>query len=242
MARWPFKDNELPERLRGKSPEEIEAALQEAESYRTETEAKLTASQQAQSEVEQLRAKVAELEARPAPQPEPQPQPQPQPGPTSFLIDEDRAFNERVAPYAQLSLNTAAVAARISARDQALADSTTRVIWRKYEKEIDDVMKNEPPVRRAHPQTWMNAVTFVAGQHIKDIAKLREDGTDFFAEESRSPGTPPGGGEPENEIKLTPQELEIAKNMKLKPEEMLAQKKAFAGGSTLVANLPERSQ
>lgn len=228
MAQWPWKKEELPESLRELTPEQIAQALLEKKELEQKLADQQTQADGLKTELEQVQAKVRELESRPATQPQPQPQPQPRSGPESVLIDEDKAFADRLAGTNALAFHAAALSAKIMARDQ-IRNSDERRIWDKYESEVDEIMGKETPDRRAFPAIWINAFTYVKGLHLKELMLAQKEGNDFFAEpvgRGPEPAPQPGQGD-----KLTDEELRVCANMKIKPEEYLAQRKEMQGVS-----------
>ena len=215
-------DDELPEELRGKKPNEIAAEMRKAkeletklaveEQARRETEAKLTATT---TEFDTIKAKLADVEARLTPPP-------PEPAleePASPWIDPHKFVQEQTKPVADVALQAGVMSAKLyfsqglTARDQK--------IFRKYEKEVDAMINTFQPQARVYPQSWMNAFLYVKGLHDMDIANAEKDKTDYFSE-TPSRGSSP---EPAPEDKLTPDEEETCRVMRWDPKGYLEQKK-----------------
>lgn len=243
MPRYPWnrvRDEELPEELRDKTPEEIAAALKKAKDLETQVAALTTDKTTLETNVTQLtdsvnqtRNRIAELEAR-GRQPNP---PAPPAGPTavpSIWDDETAAMqhhiNNRVAPMETAVVNTGMLTAKMYAQQQLQQASLTDKnykdapkIFRKYESEIDAIIAKEHPSRQIIPATWINAFIYVRGLHLPDIldAATKGDGT-FFAEPGG--GAPPPPAAPPADT-LSERELQIAGRMRLTPAQYLEQKK-----------------
>jgi hypothetical protein len=214
---------ELPTELQGLEPADLVNAVNKArdvDQLRTE----LTAANERLSEVDTVKAQLAQLEQRLRP-------PENSGGnnnggnkPTSFLVDEERAFAERIAPLAVATFENQAQSAKFMARS-SLKNPIDAKIWDKYEAEIDQVMQGIALQFRAQPQVWINALDTVAGRHRHEISKMQSEKTDFFAETASGGGNGgPGGGQEQDED-LSPQETNIALKMGLKPEDYKKYKK-----------------
>lgn len=207
MAWWKKEDNELPAELRDMKPEDLVKAVKDSQRV-SELETQL---QQRNTEFEDVKTRLETIEAN-------QPQPQPQPGqrqPTSVLVDEEKAFQERQAPLAMTTLLIGAQTARMQAK-QSLGST-----FAKFEKEIEAEMERIPLGSRIHIDSWRNIHDMVVGRHMHEIAK--EPGQYF---------TEPGGGTPppeppQNPDKLSDEEVKVAKKMGVSEEQYLKSKKAM---------------
>ena len=218
---WGKKEEELPEILRGKTPEQIAEGMRKAEelernsttlaSSKTELEQKLAAQT---TEQEQMRAKILELEANQKP-----PENKTDDEPPSVWTDPEKFVDGRLKTTQDVALASGTMSAKLYARN-GLSPRDAK-IWTKYEKEIDKTMEGFTPVQRVMPQSWLLALTLIKGQHEQDIAKAESSGDDFFSE-GVSRGAAPL---PENDDKLTPEEEEVCRSMHWDPKGYLAQKK-----------------
>ncbi len=197
---------ELPEALKGMEEKDLVDAIAKSKKV-DDLEAKLTVAQEKANEVDTLREQLKTLDAKVNP---PVP-PTPHTGPTSFLDNEDAAFNERLAPFAVASLKNQAESAKFIAR-QSLK-GTDAAIYDKYKSEIEDVMKTVDLNNAALPQTWVNALDIVAGRHRNDILKMATDKTDFFSEPVGRGGNGGPGSSGEGEVVLTEEQKSLAKRL-----------------------------
>ena len=204
---------DVDESIKDLKPGDIRAAVEgkaASDAKIAELEAQLVSANAKAGEVDAMKSQLAAIEARTAPPP-----PTPT-GPVSVLEDEDRAFQDRQAPLAAVSFHGAAMAAKtqamlsLSGRDLAL--------FRKYSNELDASMQNVPPERRIHPQAWINALTYIKGVHFDEATTK---GDDFFSETG---GAPPPPNAPPAE-RLSDEEMNIARKMKIDPAKYLEQKK-----------------
>lgn len=244
MALWGKKEEELPEILRGKKPEEIVQALSDAEKIRTDKEAADAAraeaerkATEAQTALEQAQTKLRELEAGAGKQtttPETS-------EPASPWIDPDKY----VAEQTQGIKNTALMSGMLTAKmyfQQQLSQRDSK-IFKKYEKEVDQTVGTFVPEQRVMPQSWFNAFLYVKGLHEGEISKAEREGSDFFSETpSRSVNEPPVAPD-----KLTAEEEMVCRTMHWDPKKYLEQKKNGAmaqsdKGAYAHFTIPERKR
>ena len=229
-----FKDDEVPDKLKGKTPQEIAKALEDAEELKAkhmELEAAAATKDQeltaTRSEFEATKQKLQEIEANRNRQAESEPR---RGGPTSVLVDEDKAFAERVGPVAMVALQSGMLAAKQEARRQVEIKSRDPKnkndlgIFLRYEAEIEDLMSKEAPERKIIPQVWLNAFTYIKGIHVNDIIASVQKGEAFGLEGGSTSQAPPTE---QNDDKLSPEELRVASKMRVSPENYLKQKKAM---------------
>lgn len=100
---------------------------------------------------------------------------------TSFLDNEDAAFNERfnrsAAPVAQVALeaarNTARMSARMALDGQYMETAGGRIplvkLWDKWGSEIDAAAKEVQVVALGNTQTWLNLLDYVIGKHSREL-------------------------------------------------------------------------
>lgn len=232
------EEPEIPVELQGKTPAQILQAMKDAEARETALQAKLDEQAGLNTELERLRIQVQELEARPPLRNEvPPTQPQNN-GPTSVLVDEDKAFDERMAPLANMTFNTAAIGARMLAmeqlRDMAVADGFNHIaFFNKFRVDIEHLMAQIPPVQRGHPDTWLNIYNLVKGRHSSELIAASKKGENAFFTEPTS-GTPPPPPVDRGDT-LTKVESDIAKKFGLSDEAYLTQKKGIKTNVAAVA-------
>lgn len=242
MVLWKKKREEIPESYRDLTDEQLLDRLQQAEKDAAEKKELETKVQSEQTEHGKTKAALQALEAsarKPEVKPEVKPQPKPNGQnqdsnePISVFDDEAGAFAQRNAPIAAAAIHAGMLAAKAEAMRLVRVQGDTRV-WEKYEKEINEIMEKEDPVRKIYPQVWLNALTFVKGIHMKEIMDLQTKGGEaaLFSEGISDNGRSPEQRNTPEDDKLSQSELDIAKKMKIKPEDYLKRKK----GMTVVAS------
>lgn len=181
-------DDEVPEELRGKSPKDVAAALkkaQELEAKHTEIEEARVASEQKatqmQTEIDALKVKNAEYEARGQQKtPEELEAERLAAEPPSPWTDPEKFVQDQTKGIANVALTAGMMTAKMYFT-QGLAPRDQK-IFRKYEKEVEQVVGTFAPQIRVMPQSWMNALLYVKGLHDVDIHKAESTNTDFFSE------------------------------------------------------------
>jgi hypothetical protein len=100
---------------------------------------------------------------------------------TSFLDNEDAAFderfNERAGPMARVTLeaarNTARMSARIALDGQYLETAGGRIpllkLWDKWGSEIDKAAGEVQLSALGNTQTWLNLLDYVIGKHSREL-------------------------------------------------------------------------
>src|SRR5271165_413596 len=175
------QDDEVPVELRDKTPAQVAEALRKAKEQEAATtkaeEARVAAEAGAaslQQELDAMKVRNAELEAsrQPPPKPDVQEPPSIWEDPTKFVQDQTRGI-------AGVALQAGVMAAKmyftqgLTARDQK--------IFRKYEKEVEQVVQTFAPEARVMPQGWLNGFLYIKGLHDSDISKAESDKSDFFS-------------------------------------------------------------
>jgi hypothetical protein len=237
MSRWfQKKEEELPEKLRGKSEEDLVKAMEDAEALKASLAAKdtevatlKTAGETQKTELETIKAKLTELEAGGGtPQ---RRQSDQSTGPASVFVNEEQAFRDRTAGLHAMTTVSGSLAARLTAREavqNAKEGRTETRIWDKYANEINTLMSKEVSERQIDPRSWLNAFVYVKGLHMGELMESMSKKTDVFAEVGGSTG---GGldttGGDDKKDALSPAELEIAKKFKMTPEKYLERKKSM---------------
>jgi hypothetical protein len=227
-------DADLPEALRGKTPEQVAAALAEADALKTRVATLEGSNADVASKFESftntlntVNERLEQMGQRVAP-PNTSGNQDP-PERASFLVDPDRAFNERAMPLVNLTLQTAAITARNAAlqaaqqRQRSLKGNLDGLIFEKFGSEIDELSKGVAATQLVNPATWEHLFFNVKGRHSDEIvSQTREGKGDFFVE----PTKVAAGGQQDNGDRLTPLEEKIAKRMGVTPEAYLKQRKA----------------
>jgi hypothetical protein len=222
MALWGGKkvekEEDVPESLRGKTPEQIAQALADGETAKATLAAKESETTTMKSDLQQARERIQALERNANP---PKPKEE-QKGPTSVLVDEDAAFNERLSPFAVATLQNSARMARIIAEDRIKSDPKDGPVFRKFYTEYDALIKQLSLEQQALEASYDNVFSIIKGRHLHEILEAQKKGDgSLFVE--------PGGGSPPEqkpkEEKLNDQELAAASRMGVSPEDYLKSKK-----------------
>jgi hypothetical protein len=214
-------EDEIPPELRDKSPTQVaellrkakeqEAAAAKAEEARVAAEAGATTVQQ---ELDAMKAKVAELEARQTPPLEKTPPEKP-----SVWENPEGFVDDRIKGVANVALQTGMMTAKmyfmqgLMPRDQK--------IFRKYEKEVEQVVNTFDATARVMPQAWQNGFLYAKGLHESEIAKAESTQSDFFSE-TPSRGT---SSDPDPVDKLTDEENAMCDAMHWSKDGYLKRKK-----------------
>lgn len=151
-----------------------------------------------------------------------------------FLTDPNRAFAQRAAPLAALTLSTASVVAKNAAREKmqraqrnGAGKNFDGYFFDKFENEIDEFAKTCSAEQLANPLTWEHLYFNVKGRHADEIAaQLREGKLDNIIESGST-----GARRQEqqtDDTKLTPLELKIAAKLGRTPEQYIEYKKKQA--------------
>lgn len=142
---------------------------------------------------------------------------------TSFLDDEDKAFNERavevLTPVTMMALNAAKSAARMSAKNSLFGQKITTPggsisltnLWDRWLPEIDKAASDMAKTNIAalqYEQTWLNLFQYVKGQHIEELMAK----PDTFIESAASSENRTVGDQKKPET-LDQEQSEIAKKM-----------------------------
>jgi hypothetical protein len=223
------KEEELPESLKGKTPDQIAFELEEAKKLKErfdKLEAKDaerdTAFNSFASTQTQLADALKAINERTTPKPVVNNDPR---EPASFITDPDLAFNERVAPLASITMQTAAITAKQEAQRAFFRKQSTEknnidgTLFEKFEGEILEMAKNCTPQQLANPATWAHLYYNVKGRHTDEIVSNPKA---FFTEDAKRPPSEGGGG---NEPQPTDQEKRIAEKMGVPIENYMKNKK-----------------
>ena len=225
------KDEDLPESLKGKTPDQIAFELEEAKKLKErldKQEAKdaerdtmfQSFATAQQSLVETLKAVNERVPAvKPVVNND-------QHEPASFITDPDLAFNERVGPLAAITMQTAAITAKQEAQRAFFRKQSTEknnidgTLFERFESEILEMAKNCTPAQLANPATWAHLYFNVKGRHADEIVANPKS---FFTEDAKRP---PVGDNGNNEPQPTDQEVKIAAKMGVPIENYMKHKKA----------------
>lgn len=211
----------------GMSPSEIKKALTDAKELKTkneELEGKFTT---LNTENETLKGSFAETKTRldmlEANSNRREKKPEEEKTKTSFLDDEDKAFNERaveaLTPVTMMALNAAKSAAKMSAKNSLFGQKITTPggtisltnLWDRWSSEIEKAANEMARTNIAalqYEQTWLNLFQYVKGQHIEELMAKPET---FI--ESAASGRDMKVGDEKKPDTLDQEQSEVAKKM-----------------------------
>lgn len=234
----PFFDRsnaKLPDELKDASQEELLEAVrffkENKEKFSaTATELETTKQNLANIEAQdkETKARLAAMEAELAAARQPPPSPTQPEAPTDFFTDPDKAFNQRQQPRDMIMLNTAAQVAQITFEGGLLNEpgrfGDDPKVYKKYQKEIADLMRREPLVNQTNPQAWKNAFLLIKGLHGDEISDARKNQDAVFFGETPRPAVAPEA-KPVDEV--TDDDRAAAKKYGITPEEVLSSRKSL---------------
>jgi hypothetical protein len=249
MANWfkNKKDEEVPERLRDKTPEQLAKELEDAEVLKqkiaqAETDAAnaKAALQKQNEEAEKMKLRLATLEAAAKPN-------------QTTTTTNDEAFDfdafaadpskvlqaqidKRTAPITQVAIQNAMQTARILAQqtlnNQDIASGGKTMdgrLFQAWAAEIDAQVKNYNQTQMITPQAWLGVYMFIKGTHADELADPEARKKKYGGlEPVRTNVTPQGDGGQGNADQLTDQEKKIAERMGVTPENYLKRKRAMS--------------
>lgn len=229
---WPNTDEKkLLDEFKGLglTPAEIKAAIDAKKALETRASKAEEDLKKQKEETDRLntefgtiKAKLDEIEANPQNR-------QAQPvndgeQPADWTLEPEKAFAQSSRPIAALALQTAAQTAKMAARTHL--SKTTKplplaLLFDHWEAEIDALAKQTPLAALGNPATWIHLFNNVKGTHVEEMMANPTQ----FMESVTGQAPPRQQDDKKDEMKLTPQEEQIALKMKITPEQYLAQKK-----------------
>jgi len=208
---WGRKEAELPESLKGKTPEQVAQELADAakmkadyETYQTKTGEVVKLVETQKTELQQMRERLASLEANP-----PKPR-ETGKEPTSVLVDEATAFREQLTPLAVANVQNTARIERMAAESRFLnGDKFEAAIFRQYRNEYETLANTLSLEQAASPGTYENVFAIIKGRHTVEILDMQKKGTGVFFTESG--GHQPPNDQPKKSDQLSDEEKRYAK-------------------------------
>src|SRR5207245_6482725 len=229
------EENKIRPELEGKTPEQIVASLKEAEGLRVKLQAAEANNAKLSTQYTEMNTEVDKIKAQLAPRDAAQNKPVAQQEElANFVEDPDQAFGQRVAPLAQVAVNTAAMTARMLAQQQlnnqdmaspAEARSMDGRLFQAWSADIDAEAKKYPQIQLATPQAWLGIFYYLKGTRADDLAnpETRKKKYGNFLEPSSTSVAP--RSEPEKKDDLTDAEKHVADKMKVSYENYAKRKK-----------------
>ena len=231
MAWGNRKDEELPASLKGKTPEQVAQELEDAKALKTRLEALEAKNAERDTQfqsfgatqqtlVDTLKAVNERIPTAPVRTESNNNEP------ASFITDPDLAFNQRLGPFAAITMQTAAITAKQEAlraferKQSTEKNNMDATLFARFEGEILELAKTCTPAQLANPATWSHLYYNVKGRHTDEIVSNPKS---FFTEDAtRAPAA--GGGNQDEQP--TDQEKLIAGKMGVPIENYMKNKKA----------------
>lgn len=235
------KGDKLPERFKDKSEDDIlkmlddadkdKSRITELENKDAERETKVT---EIQTEFESVKAKLAAAEAnRNAP---PKSDGTNDQELANFVEEPDKAFGQRVAPVANIAIQTAAMTARMLAQQQLnnadMASSGKTMdgrLFQHWNAEIDAEAKKYQTVQLTTPQAWLGIYMYLKGVHADELRdpEIRKKKYNFMEPASSNTSQNVDNTTKPASDQLTDAEKHVADKMGVKHEDYLKRKKAM---------------
>jgi hypothetical protein len=229
----------IPERFKDKSEDDILKELDEADKAKKEIEElkakdaeRETKVTQIQSEFDKVKSQLAAAEANRNRNPNPNPNNE---EPANFVEEPDKAFQQRVGPLAAITLQNAAVTARLLAQqqlDNADLASGGKVmdgrLFRHWGADIDAESKKYAPIQLGDPQAWIGIFYYLKGQRADELAnpETRKKKYNFMEPATTSVNTNIEEKKTPSD-QLTDAEKHVADKMGVKHEDYLKRKKSM---------------
>ncbi len=243
MSNW-FKkqkveDDDLPAELKGKTPEEVvryikvaEELGEEVKKLRGERETEKTQVATLSSQFDQVKAKLAATEANL----NRVQNPPRQEDPIDWNIDPEGAFKQNIQPLVNVTMNNAAMSARLLAQQSLDSEDSVSPqdaktmngrLFRVWESEINEEAKKYPASSMGTPQTWVGLFYLVKGRHADELANPETRKKKYnFVESGSAP--PPAAPKPKDGVEsLTDQEKHVADRMGVSHENYAKRKKGM---------------
>jgi phage I-like protein len=232
---WGKKDSELPEALRGLTPEQLVEQLASGKAAQDrltalEPEVSTLKSEAArvpalQNQFTELQSRLTAIEAGPASKTSVTPTNTV----PSVLEDEDGAFNARLKPFANALMAQAAQNARQLAHMTLGRDPKKRYVLDKWGAEVDRLFATVPVHQQGNEASYLNCFKIVVADHMDELSleQAKKDGA--FSVEGGGNGT----STPQNQVlgskadSLSDDEKRTAKKFGMSDEDFLKTRKGL---------------
>lgn len=232
MSKWfGKKEEDVPDELKNMSSEDLLAAVEASKKVKgLEEELARRPSQEAldgiAADLESTKNALKDLENRGRGDGGGGNGGQPERKLANFLVEPDKAFAERAAPLAAMTMQIGATTAKDTLRrklETAQRNGQGNIdgfLFDKFENEIDELAKQVPAASLCQAATWEHLYYNVKGRHADQIAQQqREKKGEFFVETGGAGGN--GGRKDDEQVDppLTDRERHVARSMRLTDEE-----------------------
>ena len=232
MALWGKKEEELPPELKGKTPEQVAAAIVAAEqsvgkvaSLETQLASRETEFGKLQQQLATVTQTLQDLDAWTKHKDEPTTKKEVRWDEDAEGAFKDR-FGESVRPLVNQTLQNTAILAKLGDENIINSDPMDKAILIKYRAEVDDWYNRTRPTDRAQSGTYLNCFRIVAGNHTKEIIGLASD-PGFL---SPSGGAPSSLEETAKKDVMTEQQHLVAQRLGITDEQYSEQAKKARSG------------
>jgi len=235
------KKDKVPERFKDKSEDDILAmmdAADKASTRVTELEAERVKDTERvtaiQTEFEAVKTRLAAAEANRNANPNGSDNNNNELA--NFVEEPDKAFGQRVAPVANIAIQTAAMTARMLAQQQLnnadLASNSKTMDGRLFQHwgaEMDAEAKKYQTIQLTTPQAWLGIYMYLKGVHADELRdpEIRKKKYNFMEPVQSSVSTTDDGKQKPATDQLTDAEKHVADKMGVTHENYLKRKKAM---------------
>ena len=234
------KKEKLPDRFKDKSEDDILKMLDDADKDKTRITELETKDAERETKVTEIQTQFNDVKARLAAA-EANPKPKPDGGGNNdelanFVEDPDKAFGQRVAPVANIAIQTAAMTARMLAQQQLnnadMASNGKTMdgrLFQHWNGEIDAEAKKYQTVQLTTPQAWLGIYMYLKGVHADELRdpEIRKKKYNFMEPAVSGVSANNDGKEKPASDQLTDAEKHVADKMGVKHEDYLKRKKAM---------------
>jgi hypothetical protein len=242
MPNW-FKKNkedELPESLRDKTPEQVDKELKDAQALKArldtlENERKTEKEQVASmtSSFNEVKAKLAATEANLNKLQNPPREDEP----IDWNLEPEKAFRKEIQPLVNVTVNNAMMSARMLAiqsldNEDSISPTDARTmngrLFRAWESEINQEAQKYPAGSMGQPQNWLGIFFMVKGRHADELANPETRKKKYNFIESGAQHVDPPAPKPKDGVEsLTDQEKHVADKMGVSYENYAKRKKTM---------------
>jgi hypothetical protein len=216
------REEELQKKLKEEKDarEAAEARMKSLETERTQEKELVT---KMSNEFEEVKKRLAAAEGNRKPDETPEEL-------ADFVEEPDKAFNQRVSPLAQVTIQNAMQTSRILAQQQLdnedlQAGTMNGRLFRAWGAELDREAKKYAATALGTPNAWLGMFYYIKGLHSEELSNPDTRKQKYsFLESGRSSASPPPPDK-KTDDQLTEQERHIAERMGVSPENYLKRKK-----------------
>jgi hypothetical protein len=231
------KKDKVPDRFKDKNEDDILKMMDDADKATKEVEALKAKDAERESQVtdiktkfEEVKSKLAAAEANVTP-----PRKENNEELANFVEEPDKAFGQRVAPVANIALQTAAMTARMLAQQQLnnmdMSSGNKTMdgrLFQAWTSEIDGEAKKYQTIQLGNVNAWLGIFYYLKGIHADELRdpEIRKKKYNFMEPVASSVNTTDNKDKPALD-QLTDQEKHVADKMGVSYENYLKRKKTM---------------